>query len=369
MPRIAHLTTVHRRTDTRIFQKECRALAALTHHEIYLFVADGEGGATVSGVNIVDVGKSSSRIKRFMVAGPRMVRAALKHRIDVVHFHDPELIFIGLFLRLVGIKAIYDVHEDVPRDLLIKEYLPHWLRPMLSVTAEGVERCAAFFLTGIVAATPHIASRFPAPKTVVVYNYPLRAEFPEVASVPYEDRPNHVCYVGTISEARGILQLVASMEHVTESAQLVVGGSFNTEELEARAKSLAGWASVSYIGWVTRENLAQVLGEARAGIVTLLPTQTHLDSYPVKLFEYMAAGIPLIASDFPLWRDILAGIDCARFVDPESPKEIAAAISWMLNHPDEAAQMGLRGKEAILRSLNWDAEAEHLRQFYLEKIL
>jgi len=78
----------------------------------------------------------------------------------------------------------------------------------------------------------------------------------------------------------------------------------------------------------------------------------------------MAAGIPVIASDFPLWREIIAKWECGLLVDPLEPRAIAEAIQWLLEHPDEASMMGERGREAAAAEFNWADEGAGLCQFY-----
>lgn len=368
MKKIAHITTVHQRNDSRIFSKQCATLAA-GFGSVALFVADGKGGAETLGVKIIDIGKSEGRLRRFLSGSYNMFKALRAYKADIVHFHDSELIPLGLVLRVLGVKVVYDVHEDLPRDILIKEYVPYPLRSLIASVAEFVEWVGGCFFSGIVAATPVIANRFPSKKTLVVCNFPVQEEFALNGEAVYFSRAKNFCYVGTISEARGPLELVSAMEAMPPDCKLTLAGSFNTQELEVKAKSLQGWRNVDFLGWVSRKDVSQVLGRSRAGMVTLLPTQTHLDSYPIKLFEYMAVGLPVIASDFPLWRDILKGVECAIFVDPADPGEIANAMKWVLDHPSEAEAMGLAGKKAIKERINWAVEGERLLAFYRKNLL
>jgi hypothetical protein len=335
---------------------------------VALFVQDGKGfeADESSGVQVVDTGsKPRSRVLRMTLGAWRMLRAVQKARPDVAHFHDPELIPVGLALKLSGIKVIYDVHEDVPRQILTKYYLPAVFRKPAAWFMEAVEWIAGRCFDAIVPATPKIAVRFPADKTVVVQNFPILEELVAPEPLPYEQRPPHFAYVGGITRARGAREMVEAIGRVSSGeARLRLAGAFSPKNLQSEIKALPGWDKVDFLGWADRRQVAGLLGNVRAGLVLFHPGPNHCSAQPNKMFEYMAAGLPVIASDFPLWRQIVDGAGCGLLVDPLDPVAIADAMQWILEHPAGAEAMGRRGRQAVEEKYNWEREAEKLIGLY-----
>lgn len=361
--RIAHLTSVHPRHDSRVFVKQCRTAAA-AGHEVSLVVADGLGDETRDGVGIIDVGRPRGRTERMISATLRVLRRAQALGADLYHLHDPELLAAGLALKRRGARVIFDAHEDLPIQVLSKPYLPGPLRPAVAWVAGSWAHLAGRRLDGVVAATPAIAGRFRRAgiDATVVANYPLAGELH--LDAPWPRRRTEVCYVGSIAEARGVGEMVDAMAFTRPGTRLVLGGAFAEGMLRARCAASPGWPRVDAIGHLTRPQVAQALAAAMAGLVTLRPTPAYRESLPIKMFEYMSAGLPVIASDFPLWREIVEGGECGICVDPLDPRRIAAAIDDLIGDPDRAQAMGENGRRLTLERYNWTPEGERLLALY-----
>ena len=361
--RIAHLTSAHPRDDVRVYHKECRSLARMGH-EVYLMVADGKGDATIDGVRVLDVGRPAGRLARMFGSPAKILRRSLEIEAEAFHLHDPELLTIALALKKRGKKVVYDAHEDVPRQILGKHYLPQGVRSSVAYLAESYEGFVSRRIDGVIAATPTIRDRYLPinPNTQDVNNYPMLEEFGDV--VLTAEKRVEICYVGGIAGIRGIRELVLALEHCRSGVVLNLVGSFSEPSTESEVKAYEGWRRVRHQGVLGRLGVTAALSTSLAGLVTLHPTANYLESLPIKMFEYMAAGLPVIASNFPLWKKIIEGHDCGLCVDPMNVEDIARAIDWMVDNPERASEMGANGRRAVFEHFNWAREQEKLGAFY-----
>jgi glycosyltransferase involved in cell wall biosynthesis len=301
----------------------------------------------------------------------RILRKALQEHADVYHFHDPELIPVGLFLRACGKKVIYDIHEDLPRDILDKEYLPLWSRRAVSSTVALFERKTARYFSALIPVTPHIAERFAKAnlRVVRVSNFPRLEEMRAREDIPpLQERSFSIAYVGQIAANRGIAQMVEAVGLLPDSlnVRLKLAGKFSPPQLLAKISMVPGWQRVDFLGLLERRQTANLLAQVRAGLVVMHPDSQFPQAYPIKMFEYMAAGLPVIASDFPLWREIISGSACGVLVDPVNPRDLAAAIRYIITCPAEAESMGKRGRAAVEKLYNWRTEEQKLLRLYDE---
>jgi glycosyltransferase involved in cell wall biosynthesis len=356
--RVVHLTSSHPPDDVRIFLKECRSLAQ-DGYDVHL-VAPGTGSETRDRVTIhgfeLPTGARPVRVVRRLWRAARQTR---KLKPDLCQFHEPELVLVALLLKLDGTRIVYDVHEHHTSAVAHSLYTGGGRRLAFRLLEAVARRtCHAF-----VAATPAIALEYPADRTVAVLNYPLREEF--VAPAPAARDRSDVVYVGGLTRSRGVREMVEAVARLRdEQARLVLVGTFDDPSFEQEVRALPGWSRVEHTGWLGRREVAERLAEARIGLVLLHPEPDFVASVPIKLFEYMSAGLPVVASDFPYWRTLLDPIGCATFVDPLDPARIAAAINTLLSDETAAREMGTLGARVVRERLNWELEAPKLRELY-----
>ena len=350
--KVCHFTSAHDTNDIRIFIKECQSLCK-AGHEVYL-VGKGEDREE-GGVHIIGCGNVKGRIKRFLTFSKTVYRKALSLDCDVYHFHDPELLPYGRKLKRKGKIVIFDSHEDVPSQILDKPWIPKPFRKLVSSVYRRYETTSVKHLDAVVAATPHIGDKFNGRvrKVAVVNNYP---KFDDVLfqTKSFLEREKQVCYVGSISEVRGDSIMREAMKKV--DAELIVAGSHDIETI----------GNVRYVGKLDRAEVNKVYGESMVGLCILKPIENYYYSQPIKMYEYMVAGLPFVCSDFPGWKEIVDASGCGICVNPEDTDEIAKAIGMILDDPQSAQEMGVRGHDYVMENCNWENEEKTLVSFYHE---
>jgi glycosyltransferase involved in cell wall biosynthesis len=363
------MSIIHKPLEPRIFERECRELAA-AGHEVHLIVA-GPPRERLEGIRFHSIAPDSDRPSPRHQVG-RLLRsacAAWRLRPSIFHLHDPHLIPLGALLQLGGSRVVYDVHEDYVAYARAK----HPTRPLRgalkALAWTLMESLARRRFDAFVCASQGLARAFPSDRTVVIHNFPRHRVFASAADQcrPYRERPNTVIITGYLRGLRCFWQIAQALELLPESldCRLRAIGAFRPPELEFRARSHPVWRKLDLLPWQPHEVVIRELFDARIGLNLVAPVPNYDDPISSnKLFEYMAAGIPQIISDMTPWRELVCGIGCGLVVDPNDPEAIAAAIKRLLNHPAEAEAMGRRGQEAVSARFNWEGEANRVLSLY-----
>ena len=364
MNTICHISSAHYRNDTRIFLKEAVSLSKAGFKTSFI-VLDGMEDETKEGVKIINANLSKKKLSIFkrLFIGSFLIYKKLKFlKPKVVHFHDPELILLGIFLKLKKYKVIYDIHENTAHQILSKRKIPKIFRSSISIAFRLFEKFSVRFFDFLIYATPGIEENF-SPRnsnTKVINNFPIIGDLDK--PVKSKNKFDEVVFLGGINSIRGIEALVKSLEYAKVKLNLV--GNFLEKNLKKKLQSLDGWQYVNYHGFCEREKSSKIISRSSAGLVTFHEAPNHMRSQPNKLFEYMCCGIPVIASYFPLWKLIVENNKCGICVNPNNPREIARAINFIQKNPKKAMLMGKNGREAVLKKYNWVFEEKKLIELY-----
>jgi len=361
LAKVCILTTVHQPFDTRIFYKEAKTLVQAGYN--VTLIAQCNKNKIVDGIKIIALHKPKNRFMRIFGLAWRTLFLALRQRADIYHFHDPELIFIGVLLRLLGKKVIYDVHEDVPKQILNKEWIGNVsIRKIVAFIMNIIEQTGVSFFNRIMVATQDIAKKFPKNKTILLRNFPILQLIDNTLPANCKKNKPIIIYAGGLTKVRGIKEIVQAMEYIGERAELWLLGKWESEKFRYECENLKGWNNTKYLGFISLNEVFQYMKIADIGLCLLHPIKNYITGLPVKAFEYMACSMPIIMSDFYYWQEIFG--KCALFAKPYDPKDIADNIIYLLNHSNETRRLGDRGRELIEEKYSWEVESKKLIMLY-----
>jgi glycosyltransferase involved in cell wall biosynthesis len=375
--KVCILTSVHPPFDPRIFHKEAQTLVQ-AGYEVTLIAPHDKKSENVDGVQIMGLPRYKRRFYR-PLNWWRILRVALRQKADAYHFHDPELLPIGLWLQWwTGKPVVYDAHEHYPDAILIRGWMPLPAREPISKLFDLIELCLGAHFSAILVADDAVEARFKkiSPRVVKLYNFPLQTMFQAGQSEEAEsvERLNSVVHVGLLSEERGVwimLDAISALINIYNlDVTLTLIGRLSSLTLEKQMKDCVqagGIAShIELVGQVPHVEVPRYTRRARVGWVPWQPVKKHCKNIPTKMFEYMACGLPIVASDLPPIRRFIAESACGILVNATNAHEHAEAILYMLDHPDEAQRMGENGRNAVKEKYNWESERRKLLRLYEE---
>jgi len=365
--KICHITSVHPIDDVRIFIKECSSLASNGFDVTIIACGDSAFEDIKNGVKRISLYiPVKNRLQRMLRRSKAVYLRALQVNADIYHFHDPELIPVGLKLKKRNKIVIYDVHEDYPLNFLTKDWIPNVLKHLVAEVIVFFEKQAAKSFDAIVSVTPQIVDRFKKinKNSILVTNYPiiknqLELRFNEKAS-------NTFCYAGTINQLRMIHLIIQAMETVPD-ASFFLAGEVSVKYLE-RLKKLPSWKNVVFFGCIPHHQVLSLYSQSVFGIVIENYHPVNYDTEGslgiTKLFEFMQAGLPVVCSDFVLHKKIIDTYNCGIAINPNSILEIAETIKFFLTNPDKAKEMGKNGQKAVKETYNWTSQELVLINLY-----
>lgn len=359
--RIAMVTTAHPHDDVRIYHKEAKTLLdAGWRVEI---INPHFGGSDENGIRFSRVALPSGRFGRMLGARRAAMDALLQSRADICVLHDPELLPLLSDLRRTAIITVYDAHEDLPAQLRAKLWIPTPLRGAASLWGRRLLERYLPMAGGVLTATDGIARTLEGlnGRIHVVQNRPTSSDFAlfDAARVTMTPAPNAVCYAGALTKQRGLYRMIRCCH--AAGAVLLLAGRFESDAARQKAESMPEYTCVQYLGMLNRQGVAEAYAKCRAGLLLLCDTPAYRESEPIKLFEYLCAGLPVIASDFSHWRTA-APCPGVTFVDFDEGGDdaVIAAIRQTLTQPQTVDIPAARQR------FGFDADAARLLRFFDE---
>jgi glycosyltransferase involved in cell wall biosynthesis len=373
MKKVCVLTTVHHAYDGRIYHKQCKTLRN-AGYEVTLIAPMPENIKKNDDIKLIPISKPKIEWKRFLRTFS-IIRLAIQTKADIYHFHDPELLPISVFLRiLTGKPVIFDVHEHYPNAIMSKKYLKNWMKKPIRYIYEIIERICLMFLSGVIYTTDEIGTRYKKYRSCKIENYPLPNMFRNIDLT--KKNPNLILYLGGITPIRGVSELIDGFNLVAKKhneAKLLFVGAFEDKsfemEIKEKIKKLQLENRVEFKGKVPYEKIRNYLEKASIGIIPYLPVPNHLVCLPNKLFEYLAAGVVPVASHFAHYHKVIDESKSGLTINPTDPNSIKKAILELLENNEKTQKMAKNGYIAFNKFFNWEKEGEKLLSFYKKLLL
>lgn len=360
---IVHLTSAHTRYDSRIFIKECKSLAA-SKYNVSLIVADGIEDEVKDSVKIINVsGKPKNRIIRSLISSYLVYRKAKNIKADIYHFHDPELLPYGLILSKFGNKVIYDIHEDLSQQILIKSWIPQVLRKPISVSFSLVEKLACKEFYSLVVPQDIMKIKFSKynKNTETMYNFPNR----QIKNIDYVNKNKfQVIYAGSISKERGIfnlLNLIMELCKTDSRYRLILAGPISPILL-SELKNHKGWQYVNYKGVLNARELYKLYEKSSIGLILFNNVGQYHMSYALKLFEYMQNGLTIVMPNFGSWLDFNEEHRVGYCVNVEDSTSIAQVIHNLSDK--EKKDFCIRNQNICTSNFTWESQTYKFNKIY-----
>ncbi len=371
-PRVVHISPAHPPTDPRLVRKQASTLA--DHYDVFCLVPNArqQGGP----IRFISLPFFRWLGWRLLLVHPLIMGHIIRLRPAVLHIYMPELLPLALCTRLFGVKIIYEVQENLRLKFDRKPRNKHLIfRWAFAGFDQLARRYCYHIFTEVSYLITYTGLRLP---HAVIHNYPDLAFFDACqrqtpVGRPVEEGP-HLLYVGVVSLDRGLdtmIRVMARLRPCYPAIRLHLFGRCTIGAVDLQR--LPNYSEV-------RDNLifygqtAPALAYANpaqyvAGLALLKPVGDYADSYPAKLFEYMALGLPVITADFPLYRAVVEPAGCGYCADPTDDAQVAAYITYLLANPAAAIRLGQRGQEATRQFYNWKTEADQLLGLYQKIVL
>jgi glycosyltransferase involved in cell wall biosynthesis len=368
--KIVHITSVHPWDDVRIFYRECRSLSKIGH-DVYLIAQHKtKSQFRAFDVNIIGVRVPKSRFDRFLVTRRAVISQAIKLSADIYHLHDPELIPFRKKLRKTGAKVVFDMHELIDRSILNKHWIPKYFR---NISYKFFKLYFNFQLrnTPTIFAEKSYQNNFSKlNETCVVQNFPNISIIPQKNNKEFGNNKVKLVYLGCISKNRGslnMLNVAAVLQKKNVDFRLDLIGDIDESyksELKIIIDQLELSRKIHFHGRLQPQKAWELACKSDIGFALLNPIENYVESYPTKVFEYIAMNIVPIISDFPLYKSLIRDLKCGYAISPDDSIQISNTILKINKDKDLAGKMSNLGKRMLLKKHSWSSQFEHMTRFY-----
>lgn len=362
MKNICHLTSVHKRYDIRIFIKQCKSLAELDNYKVNLIVADGLAYEEINNVFIHDVGKPKSILNRIISSSMNILILAKKLDCDIYHFHDPELILVGTYLKLSGKKVIYDIHENLEQQIKLKTWIPSILRSVVAFSFNLFENYFGKKFNALIVPQPSMLDKYRKinNNTIIVENFVILKDNKLILK-DYKNK--NAFHAGVLNKNRGLYNMINAYNLLDKSNNIFLAGTVNSSKDDELLKGNID-SNITYLGLLSHNETIKIYNKSSIGLILYNNVGQYNLSYSIKLFEYMNNSMPIIMPNFGDWLAFNNENNCGINVNTSDPIEVSNTINLLNNNLDLKKQLGENGKKAVTEKYNWNISKNKLFNLY-----
>ena len=376
--KVCHLVSRHKMNDMRVFEKECKSLAKGGFDVTLIGFGEQAKEETIDGVKCVSLYYPIKNNLEILLKRNKLTyEAALKVDAEIYHIHEPELLPVGKKLKRKGKIVIFDSHEyygwqlrDNIHKIKIVNVPASFMKTIGDLYMRYEKRICMKLDAVIQVCTMNGIDYFEGrcKRTLFIRNLPNITDFTRNNNISFES-PISISMIGGITKERGVTQLVKAAGKT--EATLNLAGNFIPKSYEDELRRLPEYKNVNYRGFLDKKGMVSLLEETAIGASTLLNIGQYdkIDTFPTKVYDYMAMELPIIISNTDFAKEMNEKYNFGICVDPSNPDEIAQAIIWIKDHPQEAAKMGGNGRKIIENEWNWGKESQKLLDFYNELLI
>ena len=356
MTKIFHLGVAHPPKDTRMFHMHAVSLACEGYHvEIF---APSKTSYIFEGVKINKVIPEKidqKLIKKIFPFYTSAVVKIIRDKPDYVQLHEPYLLPLGLILKINGTKVIYDAHEDYSTGRFFKKIKNKIFRQILNYCFEKSEIFLAKKMTLVIGATEDICNRYGS-KSICIRNFARVEDIKKISAEAGDDKITYLIYPGTISDDRGIYELIKLMEFLPAYFKLIIYGRWQNKELLSRCKSLNGFNKCELRDFADAEEIYRCMKMCTFGFQLTKNTKDSNGPYPMKVFEYLATRTIAVISDQPAKRRTFG--DHVIYADIENLHDLAHKITAINQDRTLVNKLKTNGYKAVESKFNWNIEKD-----------
>lgn len=360
--KICHVTSSHSRYDGRIFQKECSSLAK--KYDVTLICSDKNQDEIKNNVKIKSVGiDNKSKKNRFLLIPMKLRKKCLVEDADIYHFHDPELLSLASYMKRKNKVVIFDSHEDNLNRISNRTWIPNFLKPLAKKFYQKKEKKVLERVDDIITVTEHIYDRL----VRINHNTHIITNFPILKNINIEKKDNSdniICFAGGVEKKYMHHNIIKALDNL--NVQYIVAGPCSNNYYD-ELKKISGFNKVKFLGQISREECNKLYLKSNIGMVLIdyVPNINFKKGSMgiTKIFEYMEYGLPVIATDLEVWKEIVPN-KCGICVNPYNIEEIHDAIKFLVDNPDKAKEMGRVGQRLVKEKYNWNSQEKILLDLY-----